>query len=228
MRPVANPAYTLKGYITAIPAAEQNAHRLSRRVLAPLLACALALVCALTVAAALNARSAARQRIDAQAEALHRAAVAALDGSGHTSPVASVARAAGGSLTTRPADEPLPGGRSVHAVGGRLVYEYTIRNIRLTISLPSQPVGHAMRRALLESGAIGLALLLLTISAVWRALRRGAIRPLCELADGVDRIADGQMARIPAEAPPRAVTAISSRLSAVRPPPAPAPGARAP
>src|SRR5689334_20401082 len=110
MRPVANPAQILKGYITAIPAADQKARRLSRRVLAPLLACALALVCGLTVAATLNARSAARHGIDVQAEALHQVAAAALNRTGHIGPAASVARASGGSVATRPADEPLPGG----------------------------------------------------------------------------------------------------------------------
>src|SRR4051794_24045503 len=129
MRPVSNPADTLKGYITAIPPAAQKARRLSRRVLAPLLACALALVCALTAAATLNARSAARHGVDAQAEAIHRAAVAALDRSGHTSPVASVARASGGSLTTRPADEPLPGGRALHDRGRPLASEHTIPDL---------------------------------------------------------------------------------------------------
>ncbi len=205
----------MKGYITAIPPADQKARRLSRRVLAPLLVCVLALACGLTAAATIGARSAARHGVDRQAETLHRAAVASLDRTGHASPVAAVARAAGGSLTTRPADEPLPGGRSVHETGGAIVYEYTVRDLRLTVTLPSQPVAHATRRALLVSGAIGLALLVLTLTSVWRALRRGAIRPLRELADGVDRITGGETARIAAEAPTREVSAVSSRLSAL-------------
>ena len=189
--------------------------RLSRRVLAPLLVCGLALAGGTTTAATLLARDAARDGLDAQAAAIHDAATSSIRQGDHASAAAAVARAAGGSVHTEPADEPLPGGHSVHSSGGQRIYDYTVRDVRLTIALPERPVADATRRALRVSGAIAIALLLLTIFAVARALRRGVVRPLRALGDGVARLAAGQAARIEPTAPVREVNAISGRLSAL-------------
>jgi diguanylate cyclase (GGDEF)-like protein len=205
----------VSAYTTGTDSSGGVSRRLSRRVLVPLVVCALALAGATTTATTLLARDAARSGVDAKAAALHDAAVASLRETGHAGPAADFARAAGGSLHTAPADEPLPGGRAVHSAGGELVYEYTVRDVRLTIALPDRPVADATRRALAIAAAVALALLLLTVIAVWRALRRAVVRPLRALADGVERLAEGQAIRISPTAPVREVEAISGRLSAL-------------
>jgi diguanylate cyclase (GGDEF)-like protein len=199
--------------ITGTDFRDGRARRLSRRVLIPLLVCGLLLAAGSVTAATLLSRDAARSGVDAQAKALHDAAAASLRASGHAGPAAAVARAAGGSLDTAPADEPLPGGRSVHTEPGRIVYAYTVRDVRLTIALPDQPVADATRRALTTSGAVALGLLLLTLLAVGRAVRHGAARPLRELATSLDRLVDGQAVRIAPSNASREIAAISGRLS---------------
>jgi diguanylate cyclase (GGDEF)-like protein len=103
----------------------------------------------------------------------------------------------------------------VHTRGGNRVYEYTVREVRLTVALPASPVAKATKRALIVSGAVGLALLLVVLLGVGSALRRTAVRPLRELADAVDRLAAGQAARVRPAAGSREVSAVSGRLSSL-------------
>jgi diguanylate cyclase (GGDEF)-like protein len=189
--------------------------RLSRRVLVPLVACGLALVCGTTTAATLVAREAAVRGVDARAEALHTLTASSLARTGHVGPATAAARASGGSLRTSPADQPLPGGRSVHSDSGRRIYDYNVRDERVTIALPAGSVAHATLRALVLTGGGGLALLLITLLAVQSVLRRAAIRPLRGLAAAVELLAAGEPVKVPDTANTREVTAVRSRLSAL-------------
>lgn len=189
--------------------------RLSRRVLAPLLACGIALAGATTMAATLSAKDAARAAIDSDAAMLHAAAVSSLRQSGHVGAVAAIAQARGGTLRTAPADQPIPGGQSARSEVSRRVYAYNDGASRITIALPSAPIAAAGRRALIDAGATALALLLLMLFVVWRVLRRAAVGPLRELAAGVDRLAAGQPGRIAPSAGAREVRAVGGRLATV-------------
>ncbi|MEA2428706.1 MAG: hypothetical protein QOF37_2334, partial [Thermoleophilaceae bacterium] len=187
--------------------------RLSSRVLTPLVVCGLTLVAGTTAASTISARESAREALDARAGGLHSLAVASLQRTGRPGPAVAATRAAGGTLRTVPADQPLPGGHSVTTKGGKVVYDYTVRQLRLTIALPATQITAATKRALLVTGAAGLGLLLLLLIAVGSALRRAAVRPLRDLAEAVDRMASGQAARVRTAVGSREVAAIGGRLS---------------
>ena len=205
---------------TASTAARGGApRRLSRRVLMPLLAGAVALVAGTSTGAALLTRDAASDGLDARAESFRATAAASLKATGKIGPVAAAARRDGGRVSLESADQPLPGGRRATTTGGFRSYTWVARtprdDVHLTVSLPSDVVDEATKRALLVSLGAGLLLMLLTLLAVRGELARAALRPLRELAAGVDRLVAGETARITPGEGAAEVSVIGDRLAEV-------------
>ena len=190
--------------------------RLSRHVLVPLLVGGLALVAGSTAGAAIGAREAAQKGLDARAEAVHVLAARSLARTGRLGDAVKAAQAAGASVSFEPADRPLPGGRRVATRGGLRVVTLPARSksgdVHVTVALPAEPVAAAIRRAVTISLAIGLALLLLVLAIVRAALRRAAVRPLRDLAEGVERLTAGQAANVAPGAGAREVAAVGGLL----------------
>ena len=183
----------------------------------PLLAGGVALVAGSATGAALLARDAASDSLDARAQTLRATAAASLRSNGRLGPVTAAARREGGSVRRTSADRPLPSGRRVAESGGLRRYTWVARtprdDVHLTVALPAASVADATTRALAVSLGTGLALLLLTLLAVRAELGRAAVRPLRDLAAGVERLADGQAARLVAGRGAAEVVAVGDQLA---------------
>ncbi len=185
----------------------------------PLLAGGVALVAGTSTGAALLARDAASDGLDARAQTLRATAAASLQAKGKLGPVVAAARREGGLVTTTSADRPLPGGERVTTAAGRRAYTWVAEtprdDVHLTVALPADPIAAATTRALGLSIGVGLALLLLTVLAVRAELARAALRPLRDLADGVERLAAGRASRIAPGKGAAEVAAVGDRLAEV-------------
>jgi diguanylate cyclase (GGDEF)-like protein len=189
--------------------------RLSRHVLAPLVAVGILGIAGGSAAVTLGQRDAAIHAIDARAGAIRDVSEVSLERTGKlpSSRVGAV------KLRLVAADRPLPGGRAVTSRGARRTYTFTVGSRaskrRLRFSLPAVGIGRATVTALVTSAAVGALILLLLAAAVSTRLKRGARRPLERLGTAMARLDAGEPAELKAIGGTAEIQAVSQHLNRV-------------